>query len=72
MEYHNSKDSTVAGKIFGLGLKLFADDAAYVSHYLDFLMQMNDDNSKCIWRYPGSPEIFNLGNDFAFRYSCVV
>lgn len=46
MEYHNSKDSTVAGKIFGLGLKLFADDAAYVSHYLDYLMQMNDDNSK--------------------------
>ncbi|KAI8148365.1 hypothetical protein BJV82DRAFT_263631 [Fennellomyces sp. T-0311] len=45
MEYHNSKDATIAGKIFGLGLKQFADDPDYVSHYLDYLIQMNDDNN---------------------------
>ncbi|KAI9316273.1 hypothetical protein BX666DRAFT_1949031 [Dichotomocladium elegans] len=45
MEYHNSKDATVAGKIFGLGLKQFADDPDYVSIYLDYLIQMNDDNN---------------------------
>ena len=46
MEYHNSKDATIAGKIFGLGLKQFADDPDYISYYLDYLVQMNDDNSK--------------------------
>ncbi|KAI9304476.1 hypothetical protein BJ944DRAFT_256292 [Cunninghamella echinulata] len=45
MEYHNSKDATVAGKIFGLGNKSFADNEAYVCEYLDFLIQMNDDNN---------------------------
>ena len=45
MEYHNSKDAVIAGKIFGLGHKLFADDPDYVSHYLDYLIQMKDDNS---------------------------
>ncbi|KAI7859182.1 hypothetical protein BDC45DRAFT_543564 [Circinella umbellata] len=45
MEYHNSKDATIAGKIFGLGLKQFADDPDYISYYLDYLVQMNDDNN---------------------------
>lgn len=48
MEYHNSKDATVAGRVFELGLKSFADDPAYVCEYLDFLIQLNDDNSKLI------------------------
>lgn len=51
MEYHNSKDATVAGKIFGLGNKSFADNEAYVCEYLDFLIQMNDDNSKLFLFY---------------------
>ncbi|ORX58833.1 Suf-domain-containing protein [Hesseltinella vesiculosa] len=45
MEYHNSKDGVVAGKIFGLAGKLFADDPGFVCEYLDFLIQMNDDNN---------------------------
>ncbi|CAO3599627.1 unnamed protein product [Absidia cylindrospora] len=45
MEYHNSKDPVVAGKIFGLGIKSFGDDPAYICEYLDFLIQMNDDNN---------------------------
>ncbi|ORZ09158.1 hypothetical protein BCR42DRAFT_334731 [Absidia repens] len=45
MEYHNSKDPGVAGKIFGLGIKSFGDDPAYICEYLDFLIQMNDDNN---------------------------
>jgi hypothetical protein len=48
MEYHNSKDAGIAGKIFGLGIKSFADDPAYICEYLDFLIQMNDDNSKLL------------------------
>ena len=46
MEYYNSKEPIVAGKIFELGLKSFGDDADFVEQYLDFLIQLNDDNSK--------------------------
>ncbi|KAG2229913.1 hypothetical protein INT48_008288 [Thamnidium elegans] len=45
MEYHNSKDSNVAGKVFSLGQKTFADNPDFVCQYLDFLIQMNDDNN---------------------------
>ncbi|RUS21308.1 hypothetical protein BC937DRAFT_93090 [Endogone sp. FLAS-F59071] len=45
MEYYNSKDPTVAGKIFELGLKMFGDDPSYVCQYLEFLIQLNDDNN---------------------------
>ncbi|KAI8071752.1 hypothetical protein BC940DRAFT_293627 [Gongronella butleri] len=45
MEYHNSKDAVVAGKIFGLAAKSFGDDPDFVCQYLDFLIQMNDDNN---------------------------
>jgi hypothetical protein len=45
MEYHNSKDATIAGKVFSLGQKIFADDPDFVCQYLDFLIQMNDDNN---------------------------
>ncbi|KAL0088583.1 hypothetical protein F4703DRAFT_1518820 [Phycomyces blakesleeanus] len=46
MEYHNSKDATIAGKVFEIvGYKLFADDPAFVCEYLDFLIEMNDDNN---------------------------
>jgi hypothetical protein len=46
MEFYNSKEPTVAGKIFELGLKSFGDDPDFVEQYLDFLIQLNDDNSK--------------------------
>ncbi|CAG8567643.1 14377_t:CDS:10, partial [Acaulospora colombiana] len=45
MEYHCSKDQSVAGKIFELGLKNYADNPEYVAQYLDFLIQLNDDNT---------------------------
>ncbi|KAF7724317.1 mRNA 3'-end-processing protein rna14 [Apophysomyces ossiformis] len=45
MEYHNSKNPTIAGKIFGLGIKIFPEDPDYICEYLDFLIQMNDDNN---------------------------
>ncbi|RCH78818.1 mRNA 3'-end-processing protein rna14, partial [Rhizopus stolonifer] len=45
MEYHNSKDATIAGKVFSLGQKSFADHPDFVCQYLDFLIQMNDDNN---------------------------
>ncbi|KAG1139413.1 hypothetical protein G6F37_009687 [Rhizopus arrhizus] len=45
MEYHNSKDSVIAGKVFSLGQKTFADNPDFVCQYLDFLIQMNDDNN---------------------------
>ncbi|KAI8974454.1 hypothetical protein BDB01DRAFT_844804 [Pilobolus umbonatus] len=45
MEYHNSKDASIAGKVFTLGHKLFADNPDFVCQYLDFLIQMNDDNN---------------------------
>ncbi|KAI8967565.1 hypothetical protein BDF20DRAFT_829300 [Mycotypha africana] len=45
MEYHNSKDATIAGKVFSLGQKTYADNADFVCQYLDFLIQMNDDNN---------------------------
>jgi cleavage stimulation factor subunit 3 len=46
MEYHCSKEPTVAVKVFELGLKSFGDNPEYVAQYLDFLVQLNDDNSK--------------------------
>ena len=51
MEYYNTKDAGVAGRIFELGYKTLSeknDDEMdlFISHYLDFLIQMNDENSK--------------------------
>ncbi|KAI8371023.1 hypothetical protein BD560DRAFT_454479 [Blakeslea trispora] len=45
MEYHNSKDANIAGKVFSLGQKSFANNPDFVCQYLDFLIQMNDDNN---------------------------
>ncbi|KAJ3351437.1 mRNA 3'-end-processing protein rna14 [Entophlyctis luteolus] len=50
MEYHTSKDVGIACKIFELGLKAVsenetADVSEFVTQYLDFLIQMNDDNN---------------------------
>ncbi|KZT55980.1 Suf-domain-containing protein [Calocera cornea HHB12733] len=43
MEYHCTKASDVAGKIFELGLKSFGDNADFVLRYLGFLISINDD-----------------------------
>lgn len=46
MEYHSSKDASVATKIFELGLKRFAGEIDYVLKYLDFLISINDEGSE--------------------------
>jgi cleavage stimulation factor subunit 3 len=46
MEYHCNKDSAVAIKIFDLGTKAFPNEAAFAVKYLQFLIQINDENSK--------------------------
>jgi len=43
MEYHCTKSSDVAGKIFELGLKSFGDNVDFVLRYLGFLISINDD-----------------------------
>ncbi len=50
MEFHCNKDAMVAGKVFEVGMRTInleedKDAPAYVQHYLDFLISMNDDNS---------------------------
>ncbi|KAI9481634.1 MAG: hypothetical protein EXX96DRAFT_219923 [Benjaminiella poitrasii] len=45
MEYHNSKDATIAGKVFSLGQKTYGDHPDFICQYLEFLIQMNDDNN---------------------------
>lgn len=49
MEYHCSKDATIAGRVFELSLKKFAADplqsVPVVLAYLDFLLHTNDETS---------------------------
>ncbi|OMH81338.1 mRNA 3'-end-processing protein RNA14 [Zancudomyces culisetae] len=45
IEFHVTKNSTIAGRIFEYGLKHFFDCNEYVSEYLKFLINMNDDNN---------------------------
>lgn len=45
MEYHCSKDVSVATKVFELALKTYGEDEAFVVRYLDFLLSINDDNN---------------------------
>lgn len=45
MEYHSNKDSSVAVRIFELGLKIFSDDVDFVTSYLQFLLSINDDSN---------------------------
>lgn len=46
MEYHCNKDSSVAIKIFELGIKAFPNEPALAVKYLQFMIQINDENSK--------------------------
>lgn len=50
MEHYISKDPSVAGRIFELGLKNVPEGngdllVAYISEYLDWLISQNDENS---------------------------
>lgn len=45
MEYHCSKEVSVATKVFELALKTYGTDEAFVVRYLDFLLSINDDNN---------------------------
>ena len=45
MEYFCRKDAQVAVKIFELGMARFGGEVEYVSEYLDFLIQLNDDQN---------------------------
>lgn len=45
MEFHHNKNPTVATNVFELGLKYCGSNAAYVQHYLDFLISLHDDTN---------------------------
>jgi len=45
MEFFCTKDKKVASNIFELGFKKFKDKVGFVTHYLDFLIHLNDDNN---------------------------
>lgn len=45
MEYFCTKDKKVASNIFELGFKKYKDKVGFVTHYLDFLIHLNDDNN---------------------------
>jgi hypothetical protein len=44
-EYHVTKATDVASRIFEKGLELFGDEVEFVLRYLGFLISLNDDNS---------------------------
>ena len=45
MEYFCTKEKKVASNIFELGFKKYKDQVGFVTHYLDFLIHLNDDNN---------------------------
>jgi cleavage stimulation factor subunit 3 len=45
MEFHSNDDKVIATKVFELGLKTYHDKPQYVLHYLNFLIQINDEPS---------------------------
>ncbi|KAF8520032.1 hypothetical protein BU17DRAFT_89425 [Hysterangium stoloniferum] len=45
LEYHFTKATDVATRIYETGLKQFGEEAEYVMRYLKFLIQINDENN---------------------------
>jgi cleavage stimulation factor subunit 3 len=45
MEFHSNDDKVIATKVFELGLKSYPDKSDFVLHYLNFLIQINDEPS---------------------------
>lgn len=58
MEYHCSKDTVVATKVFELALKTFPENETLVVRYLDFLISINDESSE--WKGIDQRERFPL------------
>jgi cleavage stimulation factor subunit 3 len=48
MEYHCNDDKVIATKVFELGLKSYAEKSEFVVHYLNFLIQINDEPSNVL------------------------
>lgn len=47
LELHWNKEQKIATNVFEVGLKRFGDEIGFVVRYLDFLLAVNDDGSKC-------------------------
>ncbi len=47
MEYVCNNQSSIATKIFELGLKAFPDEVALAVKFLQFQLQINDEASEC-------------------------
>lgn len=45
MEYHCTKATEVAMRIFEKGLETFSDEVEFALRYLGFLISINDDSS---------------------------
>lgn len=45
MEYHCTKATDVATRIFQNGMNLFANELEFVDRYLAFLISINDESS---------------------------
>ncbi|KZT01729.1 Suf-domain-containing protein [Laetiporus sulphureus 93-53] len=45
MEYHCTKTTDVASRIFEKGMGIFGDEVEFVIHYLGFLISLNDENN---------------------------
>lgn len=48
LELHWNKEQKIATNVFEVGLKRFGDEIGFVVRYLDFLLAVNDDGSKCL------------------------
>jgi hypothetical protein len=47
-EYHLTKDLRTPTRIFEKALETFTDEVDLVSHYLGFLLSINDENSELL------------------------
>jgi cleavage stimulation factor subunit 3 len=45
LEYHCTKSTDVASRIFEKGMETYADEIEYVLRYLGFMISVNDENS---------------------------
>lgn len=51
MEYHCGKLPNVAKKVFELGLKQYSEEVDFIIRYLEFLIQIGDENSELLYFY---------------------
>lgn len=57
LELRWNKEVKIATNVFEVGLKRFSEEVGFVMKYLEFLITINDDGSKClgILRGPNTP-----------------